>query len=384
MGSPHSPALPRLARRKHRRPVFASLALLSVTAASFTGIYAVAAPLIESQTPASQHPDQRGGLDQWIAHGQMPLTINGSFEGAELIITGDSRVRNAIHRRPIDEAGLGPCCTVWRGGADLNQLLDHLLDLPPKRVVVCLSPLSVRPMTNKLIDEIVKVRPPALDPRNATDRDVYEWAQAERERLTGLGFRPRVIEGDLMTFRRKHHSAREQLTRLPRAADAALELAVSRWRFRYVTPLRTVHWKLSWDAPYKPNRSNGGYRIHLKSKEYQEQYPGLADAVTEKLRRLATTTDVYAVRLPITPALRRVEDAHVPPARIEAIAREAGVPFRDYGTTPHSNDGSHLNVRGTREFTASLIDDLGALGWDRPDRYRQSPSIALPSPSPIK
>ena len=310
-----------------------------------------------TMNPRAEHPNQTDSTSLWLAPDRLPLAVVGNLDVARTVVIGDSRAMNGVRRDLLDDAGLGPSCVVWRGAADLMDLMSVIDTDRVELLIVALSPLSVSPYENKIMQEICRSRAPVFEAGEHSAATLFEWARDEKQHLLEREFPATTIDAVLAQLHRSYASEAKAMTR-----TGEIDLTLMRWlrdlRFNYCMPMKTGPWNRSWFPLKKERRSNGTYSKELTTERYQKAFAGSVDSIARRMRELDQEIDLVAVRMPIAQALRKVEDRAVPPEQIARIASKANVKFLDFGTSPHTSDGSHLNAVGSATWTAELIAEL--------------------------
>ncbi len=310
-----------------------------------------------SITPRAEHPSQLDSTTLWIGPGRLPLTVIGDLDAARTVVIGDSRTMNGVRRELLDDAGFGPSCVIWRGGADLLDIMGVIDTDQIELLVVALSPISVSPYENRIMQEVVRKPAPIFEPGQHTRAAIFGWMRDEKEHLLKNKFPAATIDPLLATLKRAYDDESAAFTKAG-AIDRGLMRILRGTRTEVCEPLKTGIWQKSWFPVQNEKKSNNVYRRQLTTERYKEAFQASADAISSRMRELSQSLDLVTVRLPISRTLRRVEDLAVAPERVSEMASNAGVPFFDFGTSPHTSDGSHLNTVGSEEWTRELIETL--------------------------
>lgn len=332
-------------------------ACLFTAAAVFAVLLTVWRLARPTMNPRAEHPNQTDSTSLWLAPDRLPLTVVGDLSTARTVVIGDSRAMNGVRRDLLDGAGLGPSCVVWRGAADLMDLMSVIDTDRVELLIVALSPLSVSPYENKIMQEICRSRAPVFEAGEHSAARIFEWVREERQHLLGEDFPAASIDPTLAMLQRSYKSDAAAMT-FPGKVDLTLARGLRDLRFDLCMPLKTGLWNRSWLPLKKPRRSNGTYRKQLSSERYRTTFDVSADAIARRMGELSQGVELIAVRIPIDPILRGIENRAVAPIRIAQIASKAKVTFVDFGTSPHTNDGSHLNAVGSVAWTEELIAEL--------------------------
>lgn len=327
--------------------------------------------LVFGRSPAAGIENVAGERLRWVSADLGPLGVSGDLDLADVVVVGDSRVAHGVHLSIVGSLGLGDVALVWLSSATLESLLEPLLALePPRAVVVSLSPLGlVGYPQNLAIAETLRAPSIAADP-TAPPRAVREWAQRERAHLESAGFAPdyaaRTVAWWMDNHRRARRAWRNEQRWLDTAAiDDRIGHRVDRWRSMWIDPLEPEIWQRRWLDTVNVHGSHPAYRGIVAESRKAERDLG-AERVSALLARFVERGwRVACVRLPIDPGLRELEDSTGAAPLLEALPRELGLPYRDFGAwADATTDGSHLHWRAadrlTRELAAWLRD---ALGW---------------------
>ena len=240
-----------------------------VTASVFTALLLVWRSVTPLVTPASQHPSQLIGSILWIAPEIVPFTAVGDVDSARTVVIGDSRVMNGVRREILNDAGLGPSCVLWRGGADLLTALSLVDPTQVDTLVAALSPLSVSPFKNRIMHEIVRKKAPVFAPGQHSRSEIHEWVQSETKHLLAKKF-PRVAI-DLVLDKLRRAYFEESATMTPTGRfDTSLDRMFADFRFNLCMPLQTGRWNRSWLPVSNARKSNVTYERQLSTERYQQ------------------------------------------------------------------------------------------------------------------
>lgn len=239
-----------------------------------------------------------------------PLFLVGDGSADSLLILGDSRSVNDISltilaRRGI-EAGI-----LWNGFAQLNYQLRAARSLPPRRLLVCLSPtgLYVAPMKRMAM----------------------------------------ILE-------------KERAVPLRRRIDTRLSMMIDVFRQRLVRTLEPRDWTIGAPETHlEPERLAGLY-----SKLMGDEFHDIRQEQFEELRQnLHEMRDagwrILCVRLPASSIVEGIEDKGFPPEQFREMCAELGFPLLDLsGRNYQTSDGTHLLGEDAEAMTLVLADWLRA------------------------
>jgi len=339
---------------------------------------AIAALVLGVWSHAGAHLPPVGGLEDvsgerllWIGPGVGPVGAGGDLEQADVLVVGDSRVGHGVHLSIASELGVGRVASIWGSGTELLGNLDALRSLAPRRLVVGLSPFGLVGHRDGAVPELSRERHPAFDPARPP-RDVRAWAAGIRAELAAAGRAPETFEGALAWWVTSHRLARAALQRQrlgfdPQGFDQRLGHRVDRARALRFGVVQPSQWEWGWAPPHDTRRSDEAYRTAL-APEGAPQRGAARAALAERLSELtAAGWEVAAVRLPIDPGLRALEDAAGVGTELAELVAHAGVPYLDLGAwSDATTDGSHLHWRGADKATRALCAWLrGDVGWGR-------------------
>jgi hypothetical protein len=240
-----------------------------------------------------------------------PLYVVGDASADALLILGDSRARTDISLTILARRGVDPVGLLWNGFAQLNYQLRAARSMPPRRLLVCLTPsgLYVAPMKRMAM-------------------------LLEKERAVPLTQR----------------------------IDERLSTALDVFRQRRVRTLEPLNWTIDYVEPKpEPERLAGLYRKLMDEKFHaprQEQF--------EELRRnLREMRDsgfrILCVRLPASTMVEEAEDKGFPPEQFRDMCADLGFPYLDLsGRDPPTADGTHLLGEDAEAMSVELADWLRA------------------------
>jgi len=291
----------------HRRPPrVRSLSPLGTAAATFAVLLAAWLALIEPRLPPPlrRRPHPPGELG-WYAGGRAPFYLKGEVSAEGWLALGDSRVHHDLDEERLAKLGVEPLAVLWVGGAQLEDLLEAARELPPRRLLVALSPLSVH--------------------RAGAD------AEKEREQALAVLDRPWSLR-----------------------VDDAIDERFERLRSSLVSWIDPRSFAYAWlDAP-SPGATDARQARALAEPTRADRAEALR-AIARALRELRVSgREIVCVRLPISPSLRAVEDQAFDPALFERMCAEVGAPYHDLGSSEPTIDGSHLTAEAARHLATRL------------------------------
>ncbi len=233
------------------------------------------------------------------------MSIYGNAEADSVLVVGDSRTSADISLRVFHREGIQDVGVLWGALAQVRHLLRAARELPPRRLVVCLSPASLNaPQLPRLAHMLEIERQRSLTQR--IDRRLDDELDVLRQRL----FRPAEINSWL------------------RGAEA--ERA-------------------------EPRRQEGLYEALLQP----ENRPALDERLAELQLELAQMQKdgwtIACVRLPAEIGVEAVENRAFAPEKFARMCVELGAPYLDlFGGGYATSDGSHL-LGADAERASALI-----------------------------
>jgi len=356
-----------------RRSSFLASGLAALVASVALAVWDLA---LEGASPTSGVPSVEGERFTWIGPGVGPIGIDGDLQRSDVIAVGDSRLGYALHGSLAPSLDLGRFALIWGSGAKTIDALRPLGPIPPRSLVVSLSPLGLVGHQDARFSRLLRERHPAFDPL-APPRVVRAWSLREVQNLVAEGVPEPAARGAVEWWVDHHRMARDAHTRAARLVDTEgidrrLAHHLDRWRVLHVQPVEPAEWHTAWLAPARLHENDDLYRgATAPERAVERASAALELAVTLRALRAAGWR-VACVRWPIEPGLRQIEDASGTGALLLGITDEVGLPYLDLGAWADSTyDGSHLHWRGgdraTRALGRWLRDDLG---WERVVRPR--------------
>lgn len=339
------------------------LRTLAVAIGTFGALLAGWKALGDRVTPAASLPMTEIDRLRWVSAGVGPVHLVGDADPDDVLFLGDSRTDAGIVHAAFERTGLGDATVLWGGGVELTVLLEEALKLPPRRVVVCLTPLSLAPPINRVSREILRAKSPVFDPQQPRSA-VLRWAHEEREYLKALGDRARFADASIQPLIDRHAAMREQLHQWTSRFDHRLRNRADLLRMRLVNPVVPQRWHQEWVRAVDPQGSNRVYNKHLHPKYTKRRRAERARVIELCSALVVDGRSVALVRLPIAAELRALEDEKVPRAFMNEIPSASGLPFLDFDQPRPTSDGSHLMVEDAIEVTEELGVWLrDELGW---------------------
>lgn len=258
--------------------------------------------------PLRPRPHPAGTL-RWLDDGRVPAYVQGEERAEAWLALGDSRVHHGLDRDALAARGLEPPALLWVGGAQLEKLLAAARELPQRRVLVALSPLSVHRVV--------------LSP------------EREREAALAVSERP--------------WNAR---------VDAALDERLTALRSALVRWIDTRALERAWLEAPAPDATDARLRRALGPPTRAAR----AAALTRVERALAELAregrSLRCVRFPVSPSVRAIEDEAFDPVLFERLCARRGLSYLDLGTRYETIDGSHLSAPAARSLASELADWL--------------------------
>jgi hypothetical protein len=244
-----------------------------------------------------------------VAGAVAPLYLYGRATEDGLLFAGDSRIGSDISVRVLERRGLGTVGLLWNGFAQFDHVLDGARMLPPRRLVMSVTPTSV-------------YLPPA-------------------KRMADL-------------------LAKERARRITQRIDERLDDEVDVWRRKTF---------FTWE----PNPWGGGEAgVVLEPRRHEGTYIGLLGLKTRDKRRervsvmqadLASMIKdgwrVACVRFPVSEGMRKLEDDAFPSEQFTQVCAELGIPYLDMKDTDYqTSDASHLLGADAERCTERIADWL--------------------------
>lgn len=238
-----------------------------------------------------------------------PLYLYGRATEDGLLFAGDSRIGSDISVRVLERRGLGTVGLLWNGFAQFDHVLNGARMLPPRRLVMSVTPTSVYlPAAKRMADLLAK----------------------------------------------------ERARRITQRIDERLDDEVDVWRRRTF---------FTWE----PNPWGGGEAgVVLEPRRHEGTYIGLLGLKTRDKRRervsvmqadLASMIKdgwrVACVRFPVSEGMRKLEDDAFPPEQFTQVCAELGIPYLDMKESDYqTSDASHLLGADAERCTERIADWL--------------------------
>ena len=296
----------------------------------------------------------------WVEpHGA--FLTQGDVRTAETLAIGDSRARSAFLLPEMSQNGFGECAVLWGPAVKLSALLPAARSFPARRLVVCLSVLSLDVPTKGVVALFERGEAPPIT-QGASDQAEDEWEQKRIEEFVSAGMKQeraeRLVEGWVAVYR-------ESILRFgwtPAGIDERLSIWLDAWRISWIQGVPAGAWKSSWVQVFDETLSNDEYRKRLKFWT-EAEFKETKSIVTEQLRGLREDGwEITCVRLPISSSMHELESQYIRDEDFEEICRESGVPYLDYSRRAFATvDGSHVIQADAANFARELAADLRRL-----------------------
>ena len=258
--------------------------------------------------PLRRRPHPPGELS-WYVDGTAALYLKGEARAEGWLAMGDSRVNHGLDEDLLTELGIEPLAVLWVGGGQLEDMLAAARDLPPRRLLVSLTPLAV----HRVVTDAARERERALE---VMDRS---WS---------------------------------------RRVDDAIDERFVRLRASVVDWIDSRAFTYAWLEAPSPGATDARQAGALAEPTRKDRAAAL-EAITRALRELRDSgREIVCVRMPISSSLRAVEDEAFDPALFERMCADLGLPYHDLGTSEPTVDGSHLTADGARHLAPRLADLL--------------------------
>jgi len=221
------------------------------------------------------------------------MSIYGNADADSVLVVGDSRTSAGVSLRVFHREGITDVGVLWGALAQVRYLLRAARELPPRRLVVCLSPASLNS--------------PEL---------------------------PRLIR--MLELER----AFSPMQRIDRRLDDELDV----WRQRLLRPVEINSWlRGPGTEQIEPRRQEGLYVSLLRP----ENRPALDERLAELQVELAAMRKdgwtIACVRLPAEIGVEVVENEAFAREKFARLCADLDVPFLDlFGGGYATSDGSHL------------------------------------------
>ena len=313
-----------------------------------------------SALPSGRFDHTEHQRNWWIGSKLGPAWQSASAQSAEFIFAGDSRVKSGIDLPLIESFGIRSAAKIWRAGGRTADLLRPLLDWErPRALVVSLTPLGFVGLPNKVVAETLRAPHLACDPTVSPWR-VALWAETEQVHLVEQGFEPLLAEKTMEWWIGRHHGMRvdyradQRLVNTLRI-DQDLNAFVDMHRSLWLHPIEPSTWAKAWWRKDKHGKSDSLYKSALtagKKAALEEGYQDLEKVLGGLLER---GWRIAAVRMPLEPGLRKVEDDCVAGGWLDQLVEDLEIPYRDMGTWPNATlDGSHLHMDGAAKASEEV------------------------------
>ncbi|MEZ6014652.1 MAG: hypothetical protein R3F49_06040 [Planctomycetota bacterium] len=304
----------------------------------------------------------------WVGPGIGPVGVGGDIAASDILVVGDSRVGHGFHLSIANRFGLGRFGTIWGGGTETAFALLPLMDMPPRAVVVCLSPLGLIGPQNDKFKTLLREPHPGYD-ATASPRAVREWAAREVQVLTAEGLSEAEAGAAIDWWVKRQRLARHRWLAEQRwfdtvALDKTWSYELDRWRALRLQTIEPTAWQQAWFKRPNFNVSSAVYRQATNASKAEVQRAA-AKSIVGRLGELkARGWKIACVRLPVEPVLRKIEDESGTGALLASIPAMTALPYLDLGSWDGATlDGSHLAWpgadRATRAILRWLRDDLG-------------------------
>ncbi len=221
------------------------------------------------------------------------LSIFGNANAASVLVVGDSRTSSGISLRVFQREGITNAGVLWGALAQVRYLLRAARELPPRRLVVCLSPAALNsPPLPRLVHMLKLER--QLSPMQRIDRRLDDELDVLRQRL--------------------------------------------------LRPVEINSWLRGRGAEdVQPRRQEGLYDGLLR----EENRPALDERLAELQVELAAMRNdgwtIACVRLPAELGVEAVENKAFPREKFVRMCTDIDVPYLDlFGGGYATTDGSHL------------------------------------------
>lgn len=317
--------------------------------------------------PATKQPLTTVRGLHWIGPGIGPVYLFGRATEGDVLFAGDSRTGAGIVTSEFARAGIGHAGVLWSGGVRLLDVLVAAEALPCRRIVIGLSPLTLAPLENKAMQQLLASRIPPFDP-TMTGGAVLRWADAAKEQGRATEnpnpFLGVSIDGLVNSHRDTRNDSRQWTQVFDHFIRGRFELV----RLAALHPIYAKRWHAGWFRYSDPRASDKRYVHHLRPRDVARREREREEAIALMRELLESGRSIAIARLPIDAGLRRIEDENIPPAILSSIAEDVGVPYLDLmlanpDRSWDTGDGSHLILRdavsATETIALWLRDDLG-------------------------
>jgi len=333
---------------------------LLVTAFLLIWQYAISPQLPQEANRIDHH---RGPII-WVAPDVGPVYCRQDLDEASTLMIGDSRVWLGVDPRIVDRKVSGSLAVIWAASArtlDMLQALEHY-DTP--RVVVALSALGLHPHISAPQTGIFDRPFPDLE-AGRSEEQIAAWHDRQVVRLGEMD----IEEDQFNKFLRpvENLMRKEFAKTYPTTAnfDAYWNNEISNLREEGIRTISTLTWRGSWFINQSPETSNRSYRDVLGGVDESERRKNLDRVMAALIAAREAGREIVCIRVPISPALRTIEDREMPPELFTQACEQASIPFFDLTREDFSTkDGSHLNRPAAHEFSHRLADWLkNDVGW---------------------
>lgn len=340
---------------------------LTLTLATYAGAALSWSHLARAFPQRTRRPSQDVSTTHWVDEGVSTLAVQGNLADARILAIGDSRTWTAVNRGVLDASSLGPSAVLWGSGGDLRILLDEAAELSPEILVVGLSPHALGPAPSPIYAIVAREKFPVFRPHEASLASVRRWRRSEHEHLLAENIPENLA--NIYLDRLQNQFLREH--KLFHHATARWEARVDAWaqryRFDHVYTVQTSRWRKSWLAKNDPTMDAASYRRRLKADHFAEGKETFRQQVIDRLRIVAAKMPTVVVRFPLSAEVREAEDESASPEWLAEIAKQAGVPYVDYGTMGATFDGSHVTTDTASWLTADLVERLEGMDLELVD-----------------
>ncbi len=349
-----------------QRPAWRTRSPLGLAAAVFALLTCAWQQAAKSLPESPRSAEQAYRATLWSDSGGGPFYTSGDPHTAGTLFVGASRT-GSIDPRVFESAGFGPTATVWGLGAQASDLLDVARNYPARRLVVCVSPITLY-TDQGLVARIMKRR----DAPNLAAKHTLEQLRAlVRQVDEALHERGRTdVNGEqvVMAWFEGERLKRERQPTVSKRIERTIDDWANDLRADNVRTLRAESWESAWFPTLQPSGSNDEYRHWLRA-----ETRGVRD---ESLTSLARTLgdflkqgwEIVGLRLPLSEELFVLEDEALPRGRFVQLFEDLGVPYLDYSKRNDflTSDGSHMTVESGRRLCRELSLDLATTThWDR-------------------
>lgn len=260
-----------------------------------------------------------------------PLFASLSLHTADVIVIGDSRTYSDIDPDvfgSFSDAKVFDFSTGQGSGGQLLYFLDRLQKIPPRKLIIVLSPLAIRSNAETVENNL---------------RSQSKWVLF-RKTLD------QTLDHTLHTLR-SYFVATINMQKF----DDQGVFVRSREGY-YACPFSGFGPRVNFSV--KPDGSDAEYTNLLN--KYSKNIKVILPILEEKIAVMKKSGwDIVCIRLPISKSLLAIEDSYLEKDTYASICKRTGVPYLDYSTDEFiTHDGSHLGISEARKFSAKLAKDL--------------------------